>query len=120
MEKFFLDFLHFAYELDVIDNQKVVFTVLFFERVCFVALKCVNKVSSELFQSHIMDFFIGVFLFDGVAYRLDKVGLAQASASINKERIILGSRGVYYRLRGSIRQFVESADNERVEVVTGV
>ena len=64
VEKLFLNLFHFADELDVVDNQKVILAIFFLKRICFIALQRVYKISRKFLQGHVMHFFVRIFVFN--------------------------------------------------------
>src|SRR3989338_1416023 len=120
VEKFFLDFFHLTDELNIVNYEEIILTVLFLEGIRLIVLECVDKISREFLQRKIMHLFVRIFLLDGVPNRLNQVSFTQASAAIDKKRVILRSRTLNNSLGSCISKFVKGPNNERVEMVAWV
>ena len=99
MEELFLRALLVRQELDVVDQQHVQRLVIVLEAVDGVAPDGLDQVLHELVRRDVADDRPRFTLLDGVAHCLHQVGLAQAHAAVNEERVI-GAAGPVGHLQG--------------------
>ena len=99
MEELFLRALLVRQELDVVDQQHVQRLVIVLEAVDGVAPDGLDQVLHELVRRDVADDCSRFTLLDGVAHRLHQVGLAQAHAAVNEERVV-GTAGAVGHLQG--------------------
>ena len=99
MEELFLRALLVRQELDVVDQQHVQRLVIVLEAVDGVAPDGLDQVLHELVRRDVADDRPRFTLLDGVAHCLHQVGLAQAHAAVNEERVV-GAAGPVGHLQG--------------------
>ena len=107
-------------ELDVIDEQQVDLAVARPEVVDAALLDAGDEVVGELLAGGVDDPLARVALHHGVADRVHQVGLAEADAAVQEERVVGLAGTLGDRQAGGMREAVGRADDEGAEGVAGV
>jgi hypothetical protein len=117
VEELFLRALLAGDELDVVEEQRIHGAVPVAERLHLVVADRGNELGHEGLGRHVDDFQIGPRLAELVADGLDQMGLAEAGAAVDEERVERAGGVFGDRLRGGVRELVGTADDERGEAV---
>ena len=119
MEEFVLCFFLASDKLHVIDDEDVNVAVLLGKTLFFEA-DVLEEFVHKRFSCRVENARFWLFADDFVADGLHKVGFTEASATVEKERIIFLTWVVSDRSRSSIGEVVTGADDEVIEGVAGV
>ena len=115
MEELFLRVLLAGEELDVVDQQRMQRAVRGLEIVHAVVLQRPHHVADEALRVHVGDARFAVTLLDQVADGVHEVGLAEADAAVDEQRVI-GAAGIVGDLQGGgLGEVVALALDESVE-----
>src|SRR4051794_10140884 len=120
VEELLLDALLVLEELDVVDHQDVVGAVALLEPLDALVAERVDEVVHEGLARHVADGEVRRVLADVLGDRLEQVGLPEARAAVDEERVVGLRRRFGHRERGRMRKPVRRADHEGVEGVLGV
>ena len=107
-------------ELDVIDQQRMQRAVGVLEFVDAVVLQRSHHVADEALGMHVGDARVRIALADQVADRVHQVGLAEADAAVDEQRVV-GGAGIFRDLqRRGLGEVIALAFDETVEGEIGV
>ena len=122
VEELFLRLLAASEELDVVDEEHVALAaVARAEVVHLVVLDGRDEVVREPLGRHVDDPRARVLVVHAVGNRVHEVGLAEAGAAADEERVVAPRAAAAGRRdRRGVRELVRRADHERGEVVLGV
>ena len=102
-------------ELDVVHEQHVELAVAALEFVHALEAQRVDQIVQESLGGEVEHAGVGVAPEDLVRDRVHQVGLAEADAAVEEERVV-GARGRFRdRARGGVRELVRGADDEVLE-----
>ena len=120
VEKRLLGRLFPAYELDIVDHQHIAGAVFFTEAVALLVVAAPDDADELVDHGLRTDIdhpgLRGVFE-EVIAYRLEKVCLAEPDAAVDEQRIVFPARVFRHRLRRGERELVGLAFHESVEGV---
>ncbi|MNS87957.1 hypothetical protein D3C72_1219150 [compost metagenome] len=120
MEEFLLGGLFAGEELDVVDEQQIDGAITILEVHRLVVADGVDQLVGELLRAQIRDLGAGVVRQDVVGHRMHEVGLAQAHAAVDEERVVGFGGAVGHGLGGGMGEVAVRADHEGLEGVLGV
>src|SRR5215218_2033203 len=106
-------------ELDVVDQENVVLAVALLELEGRIVPHRVYEVVGELLAGNVPDPHAGVLVLHVVPHGPQEVGLAEAHAAVDKERVVDQTRGLGDGERRRVGEPVASPDNERIERILG-
>ena len=106
-------------ELDVVDQEQVHVPVLVAERQRLGVLDRVDHLVGEALGGHVVDAQVGPAAHHLVADGVQQVGLAQARAAEDEERVVGVPRVLRDGHAGGVRETVAAADDEALERVPG-
>lgn len=120
IEEFFLRAVLAGEELDIVDQQQVERMVVALEVIERLALVRLDHVGHVLVGMHVAHAHPGARRHHGVADGVDQVGLAQAHAAIQEQRVVRRARVLGHLQRGGARQLVGLTRHEVLERQVGV
>ena len=120
MEELLLDPLLVLEELHVVDHQDVVGAVALLEALDPLVAERVDEVVHEGLARHVADGELRGVLAHVLRDRLQEVGLAEAGAAVDEERVVRLRRRLGDGERGGVGEAVGRADDEGVEGVLRV
>ena len=104
-----------AEELDVVDQQQIQRVVVLLEAVEGLVLVGAHYVGHVLLGVNVADLGVGIAILHQVADGLKQVGLAQAHATVDEQRVVGGAGMLGDLQRGGPRELIGLAGDERVE-----
>ena len=120
VEEFFLRAVLVGEELHIVDQQQVERVIALLELVEGPALVGLNHIRHELLGMDVENFGVGLVLQQAVAHSVHQVGLAQAHAAVDEQRVVQVAGHARHVHGGRARHAVGRAFHQGLEREGGV
>jgi hypothetical protein len=120
VEELFLCAVLVGKELHIVDQQQIQRVVAVLEFVKSLALVGLNHIRNKLFGVDVENFGVGPVLQQLVAHGVHQVGLAQADAAVDEQRVVQMPRHAGHMHGGGARHAVGRALHQGVEGERGI
>ena len=120
MEEFLLGAFLAGEELDVVDEQGIDGAIMGLEGIHVALLQGLDHVADEALRVQVHRAGVGTTAGDHVTDGVHEVGLAQAHATVDEQRVVGGTGVLAHLHRGGLGQLVGLAFHEGIEGEVGI